>query len=66
MIFNLVSIGQNKNNKIYSNNTEKIELEIYNVGNIDAEGVYIEMTSTITDNSPKYFIGSIEKTITIV
>ena len=61
MIFNLVSIGQNKNNKIYSNNKEKIELEIYNVGNIDAEGVYIEMTSTITDNSPKYFIGSIEK-----
>lgn len=61
IIFNLVSIGQAKNNKIYSNNKEKIDFEIYNVGNVDAEGVYIEMTSSITDNSPKYFIGSIEK-----
>ncbi len=61
IIFSLISIGQNKNNKLYSNNKEKIDFEIYNVGNIDAEGVYVEMNSGITDNSPKYFIGSIEK-----
>lgn len=61
IIFNLISLGQNKNNKLYSENKEKINFEIYNVGNIDAEGVYVEMTSTITENLPKYFVGSIEK-----
>lgn len=60
LIFNLVSIGQNKNNKLYSGTKEKINFEVYNAGNIDAEGVYVEMVSTITDNLPKYFIGSIE------
>ncbi len=60
LIFNLVSVGQNKN-KIYPNSKEKIDFEIYNVGNVDAESVYVEMNSVITDNTPKYFIGSIEK-----
>jgi len=53
-------VGQNKN-KIYPNSKEKIDFEIYNVGNVDAESVYVEMDSVITDNTPKYFIGSIEK-----
>jgi len=61
IIFNLVSIGQNKNNKLYSSSQEKIDFEIYNVGNVDADSVYVEMVGTITDNPPKYFVGSIEK-----
>lgn len=61
MVLNIVNIGANNNNKIYIGNKEKIELEIYNVGNIDAEAVYAEMTSTISFEQPKYFVGSIEK-----
>jgi hypothetical protein len=61
LVLNIVSIGTNNNNKIYIGNKEKIDLEIYNVGNIDAESVYAEMTSTITTETPKYFVGSIEK-----
>jgi hypothetical protein len=61
LVLNIVGIGANNNNKIYTGNKEKIDLEIYNVGNIDAESVYAEMTSTITSETPKYFVGSIEK-----
>ncbi|MFA7709286.1 MAG: hypothetical protein WCX82_04085 [archaeon] len=61
LVLNLTIVGENSNNKIYTNNKEKIEMEIYNVGNIDAESVYAEMTSAITNDSPKYFVGSIEK-----
>lgn len=61
LVLNLVNLGANNNNKIYIGNKEKIELEIYNVGNIDAESVYAEMTSTISLDQPKYFVGSIEK-----
>jgi hypothetical protein len=60
LVLNILGIGEN-NNKIYIGSKEKIELEIYNVGNIDAESVYAEMTSTITTETPKYFVGSIEK-----
>ncbi len=60
MVINITSIGQ-INNKIFTNNKEKIDVEIYNVGNIDAESVYVELNTTITDINPKYFIGSIEK-----
>lgn len=61
MVLNIINIGENNNNKLYIGNKEKIELEIYNVGNIDAEAVYAEMTSTISLEQPKYFVGSIEK-----
>lgn len=61
MVLNIVNIGANNNNKIHIGNKEKIELEIYNVGNIDAEAVYAEMISTISFEQPKYFVGSIEK-----
>ena len=61
MVLNIINVGANNNNKIYIGNKEKIELEIYNVGNIDAEAVYAEMTSTISFEQPKYFVGAIEK-----
>lgn len=61
MVLNIINLGENNNNKLYIGNKEKIELEIYNVGNIDAEAVYAEMTSTISLEQPKYFVGSIEK-----
>ncbi len=61
LILNILTIGANKNNKIYIGNKEKIELEIFNIGNIDAESVYAEMTSTIAEEQAKYFVGAIEK-----
>lgn len=60
LIINVTTIGQN-NNYLLTNNQEKIDVEIYNIGNVDAESVYVELNSTITDSNPKYFIGSIEK-----
>jgi len=60
LVINITSIGQ-INNTFIANNKEKIDIEIYNVGNVDAESVYVELNSTITDINPKYFLGSIEK-----
>jgi hypothetical protein len=60
LVVNINSIGK-KNNKLIANSPEIMEIEIYNIGNVDAESVYVELNSQITDVSPKYFIGSIEK-----
>lgn len=58
IIPNILSVGNNY--KIKSNSTEKISIEIYNIGNVDAEAVYVNIKSDIA-KSPSYFIGSIEK-----
>ncbi|MDD3178639.1 MAG: hypothetical protein PHR26_03920 [Candidatus ainarchaeum sp.] len=58
IITNILSVGENY--KLKANSTEKISLEIYNIGNVDAESVYINLISDIA-NAPSYFIGSIEK-----
>ena len=51
----------NINESFFTNQKENISIEIYNTGNIDAESVYVEFVSEITNSNPKYFIGNIEK-----
>jgi len=61
MIISVLSVGADKSGKLKASSDEKIELEIYNTGNIDAESVYVEANSEISNSFNKYFIGSIEK-----
>jgi hypothetical protein len=44
-----------------SKTKESIDLEIYNVGNVDAEAVYVEITSDAIEREVRYFLGTIEK-----
>ena len=60
IVINVLSIGTN--NTIKTQTEENLSLEIYNIGNIDAESVYVEIEdNSISDNFSKYFVGSIEK-----
>jgi hypothetical protein len=59
VLLNIISIGENY--KLYTNDVQEIEFEIYNVGNIDAESVYVEANGDFLVASSKYFVGSIEK-----
>ncbi len=44
-----------------SGTRESIDIEIYNVGNVDAEAVYVEITSDAIEREVRYFLGTIEK-----
>jgi len=60
IVINVLSIGTD--NTIKTQTEENLSLEIYNIGNIDAESVYVEIEdNSISDNFSKYFVGSIEK-----
>ena len=59
LLLTIQKVGTNYNLK--PNSKESISLEIYNVGNVDAEAVYIELTSDAIERETRYFIGTIEK-----
>ncbi len=59
LLLTVQKLGQNFN--LRANTTESIDLEIYNVGNVDAEAVYIEITSQAIERDVRYFLGNIEK-----
>ena len=60
IVINVLSIGTD--NTIKTQTEENLSLEIYNIGNIDAESVYVEIEDNgISNNFSKYFVGSIEK-----
>ncbi|MFH0906309.1 MAG: hypothetical protein V1824_03145, partial [archaeon] len=62
IVIGVSQIGNNNTGKLIANTKEKIEVEIYNTGNVDAESVYVELIGDkVSDNFTKYFIGSIEK-----
>lgn len=58
IILNVTDAGDNF--KIRPNTQERVSIEIYNVGNVDTEMVYVTVKSPITNNLQE-FIGSIEK-----
>ncbi len=59
LLLNLQRVGTNYS--FEANNRESIDLEIYNVGNVDAESVYVELTSDALERKVRYFLGTIEK-----
>jgi hypothetical protein len=59
ILINLLNLSENKILK--TNTKQKLDIEIFNIGNVDAESVYVQIDSKITDNKTKYFIGNIEK-----
>jgi len=61
MVINVLSVGTAGNNTLKVNADETISLEIYNIGNVDSESVYVEVESTIIENMKSNFIGLIEK-----
>ncbi len=61
MIINILAVGSLENNTLSTTSDETLSLEIYNTGNIDAESVYVEVQTPISDNISNYFVGSIEK-----
>lgn len=59
LLLNLQRVGTNYSLK--AGTRESIDIEIYNVGNVDAEAVYVEITSDAIERPVKYFLGTIEK-----
>ena len=56
----IVNITSNKF-KFAENTDATLSLEVYNTGSVDAESVYVDVSSNINKNIPSYFIGTIEK-----
>ncbi len=59
MRISVLSAGTNY--KLKALTEETLSLEIYNIGNVDAESVYIELETEVANEVANYFIGSIEK-----
>jgi hypothetical protein len=59
LLLTLQKIGTNFSLK--AGTKESIDLEIYNVGNVDAEAVYVELSGDALEREVRYFIGNIEK-----